>query len=70
MEADVRCHLMRSGQIAAVELLTDAADNAVIVQAEALFAKRKGAFTGFEVWDRTRLVHRHPQLLPKYMGDT
>jgi len=65
----VRCHLMRSGQISAVEPLTDAADYAVIVQAEALFAKRTDGFTGFEVWDRTRLIHRHPQLLPKYMGN-
>ena len=62
----MRCHLMRSGQIAAVEVLTNASDNAAIVQAEALFAKRKDAFMGFEVWDRTRLVHRHPVALPKY----
>lgn len=62
----MRCYFMRNGHIGAVELVTDASDSAAITQAEVLFAKRQDKFEGFEIWDRTRLVHRHPVALPKY----
>jgi len=58
---------MRHGHIGAVELVTDASDEAAIKQALGLFETRgKEGFVGFEIWDRARLVHRHPQSLPKF----
>jgi hypothetical protein len=63
----VRCYFMRKGQFVAVEVLTDASDTAAVKQAEEQFTNRsEESFSGFEVWDRARLVHRHPQSLPKY----
>jgi len=58
---------MRNGHIGAVELVTDASDAAAIKQALGVFETRsKDGFAGFEVWDRARLVHRHPQSLRKF----
>jgi len=56
----MRCYFLREGHIGAVELLTDASDEAAIKEAEALFAERKDKFTHYEVWDRARFVHRFP----------
>lgn len=64
----MRCYFLREGHIGAVEVLTDASDDAAVKEAEALFAKRKDKedFAGFEVWDRARFVHRYPVPTPKY----
>ena len=63
----MRCYLMRHGHIGAVELVSDASDAAAIKEATGLFETRsKEGFAGFEIWDRARLVHRHPQSLPKF----
>jgi len=56
---------MQRGHFAAVEVLVDLSDEAAIGRAEALFVERKQEFEGFEVWDVTQLVHRHPKPLPK-----
>lgn len=56
----MRCYFLRHGRIGAVELLTDASDERAIAQARELFETRKSEFEGFEVWDRTRFVLRHP----------
>lgn len=56
----MRGYFLHNGRISAVELLTDASDEAAIRQALALFYQRKNEFEGFEVWDQTRFVHRHP----------
>lgn len=61
----MRCYFMRRGHFAAVEVLVDLSDETAIGQAEALFEERKQEFEGFELWDGTRLVHRHQQPLPK-----
>jgi hypothetical protein len=66
----VRCYLMRDGHIGAVELVSDASDEAALAEAKALFAKRNDVFSGFEIWDRARFVHRHPPLPPKYTRGT
>ena len=62
----MRCYFMREGHIGAVEMVTDASDEAAVAEAKSLFAKRKDAFSGFEIWDRARFVHRHPAPAPKY----
>ena len=63
----MRCYFMRDGHIDAVELVTDASDEAAIKQAETLFEERKkNGFTGFEVWDCARFVRGHPEPPPKY----
>ncbi|MGH6968865.1 MAG: hypothetical protein ACREEL_07425 [Stellaceae bacterium] len=62
----MRCYFLRDGHIGAVEMLTDESDAAAIAQAAALFDARQDKFSGFEVWDHARFVHRHPPLPPKY----
>jgi hypothetical protein len=56
----MRCYFMHNGHIAAVEVLTPASDEDAIKQSAALFRERSGRFDGFELWDRDRFVHRHP----------
>lgn len=58
----MRCYLMREGQIGAVEILIDSSDFAAIKQAKTLFeVKYKNRYSGFEVWNRARLVHRYSE---------
>lgn len=61
----MRCYLFHRGHIGAVEVLVAGTDDDVIQQARAVFEKRKNAFEGFEVWDRTRLVCRYLERSPK-----
>jgi hypothetical protein len=57
----MRCFFMRAGHIAGVEMLTGLSDQEAIAKAQRLFfLDRPGQFEGFEVWDRTRVVFRHP----------
>ena len=55
----MRCYFLRNGHIHAVELLTDVSDKAAVEQAREPFEKRNGEFEAFEIWDRTRFVHRY-----------
>ena len=57
----MRCYFMRGGQIEAVEELSGLSDNEAVAKARALFSERKREFDGFEVWNRTRVIVRHPQ---------
>lgn len=62
----MRCYLLRSGHIAAVEVLKDGSDETVIDQARTLFENSERDYEGFEVWDCARFVYRHPELPPAY----
>ncbi len=57
----MRCFFLRASHIVGVEMLPGLSDQEAIAQAQKLFSlKRPGQFEGFEVWDRTRVVFRHP----------
>ena len=57
----MRCYFMRGGHIEAVEVLAGLSDDQAIAKAHALFSERKLLFEGFELWDRTRVLIRHPE---------
>jgi hypothetical protein len=57
----MRCYFMRAGHIEAVEELPGLSDEGAIAKAHALFSERKQHFEGFEVWDRARVLIRHPE---------
>ncbi len=58
----MRCFLMRKGHIAAVEFLEAGPDESLIEQGRRIFRQRTDQpFDGFEIWDRTRQVHVHPE---------
>jgi hypothetical protein len=57
----MRCYFMRDGHIEAVEEVPGLSDEEAIAKAHALFSERKHLFEGFEVWDRTRVLIRHPE---------
>ena len=57
----MRCFFLRNGHIAAVEMLPGLSDQDAIAKAQNLFfLDRQGQFEGFEIWERTRSVFRHP----------
>jgi hypothetical protein len=58
----MRCYLMRGGHIEAIEELTGLSDKEAIAKAHALFAERTHLFEGFELWERTRVIIRHPEV--------
>ena len=49
------------GRIEAVEELAGLSDEQAIAKAHALFSVRKHKFEGFELWNRTRVIVRHPE---------
>jgi hypothetical protein len=55
----MRCYFIQHGHIAEVGVLAASSDEDAIKQSVALFCKQPLRYTGFEVWDRTRFVHRH-----------
>ena len=57
----MRCFFLRDGHVAAVEILTALSDKDAIAQARSLFSERGTKFDRFEVWDRARVVLRHPE---------
>jgi hypothetical protein len=57
----MRCYFMRDGHIEAVEELPGLSDEQAIARAHALYAERKHLFEGFELWDRARVIIRHPE---------
>jgi hypothetical protein len=63
----MRCYFMKGGHIVAVEVLEGLADAEALEKAFALFDERKDRFEGFELWDRTRVIIRHP--LPTDLDD-
>ena len=57
----MRCFFLRNGHVAEVEMLTGLSDQEAIAKAQKLFfLERPGQFEAFEVWDRIRVVFRHP----------
>ena len=60
----MRCYFMRDGHIEAVEELPGLSDEAAIAKAHALFSERRRFFEAFELWDRTRVLIRHPPHTP------
>jgi len=57
----MRCYFMRDGHIGAVEVLAAGNDDQAIAAAKALFdGQYAKSFEGFEIWDRSRFVHRYP----------
>ena len=57
----MQCYLMRDGHIGAVEELPGLADDEAITKAHALLSERRHSFEGFELWDRSRVLIRHPE---------
>ncbi len=57
----MRCYFMRNGRIEAVEELPGLSDEQALAKAHALFSERKHEFEGFELWNRTHLIVRHPE---------
>jgi hypothetical protein len=57
----MRRYFMRDGRIEAVEELPGLADDEAIAKAHALFCERRNSFEGFELWDRSRVLIRHPE---------
>ena len=56
----MRCYFLREGHIQAVEELTGLSDEDAVAKAHALYSERESIYEGFEIWDRTRMVIRHP----------
>ncbi len=56
----MRCYFLSGGHIVSVEELTGLSDEAAVAKAHELYAERKALYEGFEVWERTRVVFRHP----------
>jgi hypothetical protein len=57
----MRCYFMRGGRIEAIEELPGLSDEQAVAKSHALFAERKHKFEGFELWNRTRVITRHPE---------
>lgn len=58
----MRCYLMRDGHITGVEDLEAATDADAIQLAIKVFYDRQAtdrSYDGFELWDGSRVVHRH-----------
>ena len=49
------------GRIEAVEELAGLSDEQALAKAHALFSERKHKFEGFELWNRSRVIIRHPE---------
>jgi hypothetical protein len=61
----MRCYFLRSGQIAAIELLDRAlGDDAAVCNAASIFIAHMGEYEGYEVWDQNRMVFRIPVVPP------
>jgi hypothetical protein len=57
----MRCYFMRGGRIEAIEELPGLSDEQALAKAHALFSERKHKFEGFELWNRSRVIIRHPE---------
>jgi hypothetical protein len=57
----MQCYFMRDGHIEAVQELPGVSEEEAIAKAHALFSERRHSFEGFELWDRSRVLVRHPE---------
>ena len=55
-----RCYLTNNGKIETVEALDVATDEQAVREAERVFHDREQQYSGFEVWQRARFIHRFP----------
>lgn len=55
----MRCYFTRGGHIVDVEVLEGLSDEEAMEKARELFLARADV-EGFEVWDRARVIERHP----------
>ena len=55
---DYRCYFMNEGHIGLVEPISAFDDTQAIEHAKAAYEPKKVYYTGFELWDRDRMVHR------------
>ena len=58
----MRCYFLIDGHIAGIEMMTGLSDRDAVTKARLLFSERRIPFDGYEVWDQTRFVFRHPNL--------
>jgi hypothetical protein len=56
----MRCFFLCNGHIAGVETLSGLSDQEAIAKAHLLFSERSTHFDSFELWDRARVLLRHP----------
>jgi hypothetical protein len=56
----MRCYFLIDGHIAGIEMMTGLSDRDAVAKARLLFSERRIPFDGYEVWDQTRFVFRHP----------
>jgi hypothetical protein len=56
----MRCYFLIDGHIAGIEMMTGLSDRDAVTKARLLFSERRIPFDGYEVWDQTRFVFRHP----------
>jgi hypothetical protein len=66
----MRCFLMRSGHIAAVEDLPGLSDQQAIERCREIFDARKleSEFEGFEVWELARMLIQHREVTTEHGG--
>jgi hypothetical protein len=66
----MRCYLMRSGHIAAVEELAGLSDQQAIERCREIFDARKleSKFEGFEVWELARMLIQHREVTTEHGG--
>ena len=51
---------MRDGHVAAVEELFGLTEEEAAIKSHKLYLERKSLYEGFELWDLTRFLLRHP----------
>ncbi len=56
----MRCYFLKDGHIVAVEELTGLSDQQAVAKAHILYSQRTDGIESFEVWDRARVIVRHP----------
>jgi hypothetical protein len=59
---EMRCYLIRDGQIQGIEFLKDGPDEKLIEQAKAILQVRsQEGFEGIELWSGNRFIYRTPR---------
>ena len=56
----MHCYFFKGGQIEAVEELSGLSEDEAVKKAHLLFSERDQLFDGFELWQLTRLIAKHP----------
>jgi hypothetical protein len=55
----LRCYFIQNDRVSAVESLTASSNEEAIREAQRLFRKQQWRFSGFEIWERSRFIHRY-----------